>query len=79
MAESPEFGELRKIRSSYKNNIGAVLPLATCALDKRQSIAVSAKLNKTLFDLYGLKDGQDFDHEQIQVLTVVLDYSNLKS
>ena len=29
MAKSPDFGELRKSRSSYKNNFGATLPLDT--------------------------------------------------
>lgn len=48
MAQSPEFGELRLFRSSYKNNIGAKLPLDTYQLDKRQSIAVSAQLNTAL-------------------------------
>ena len=45
MAEKPEFGELRKIRSSYKNNIGSNLPPNTYALNKRQSIAVASRLN----------------------------------
>jgi hypothetical protein len=48
MAATPEFGELLKISSSYINNIGAALPLETYALDKRQSIAVSAQLNTAL-------------------------------
>ncbi len=48
MAESHEFGEVRKIRSSYKNNIGADLPIETYALNQRQSIAVSARLNTAL-------------------------------
>jgi phage regulator Rha-like protein len=48
MAKSPEFGELLKISSSYKNNLGAELPIETYALNKRQSVAVAAKLNTTL-------------------------------
>ena len=48
MAKSPDFGELRKSRSSYKNNFGATLPLDTYALNKRQSIAVAARLNTSL-------------------------------
>lgn len=48
MAESPDFGELLKLRSSYKNNFGATLPLNTYALNKRQSIAVAARLNTSL-------------------------------
>lgn len=48
MAESPEFGELQKISSSYVNNLGAILPLDTYALNKRQSLAVAAKLNTAL-------------------------------
>lgn len=48
MAESPEFGELRKIRSSYINNLDASIPIETYELDKRQSMAVSAKLNTAM-------------------------------
>ena len=48
MAESREFGELRKFRSSYINNLGVELPIETYQLDKRQSIAVSARLNTDL-------------------------------
>ena len=48
MSKSPEFGDLLKISSSYKNNIGANIPIETYQLDKRQSIAVAAKLNTAL-------------------------------
>ncbi len=48
MSASLEFGELRKIRTSYTNNIGAVIELETYQLDKRQSVAVSARLNTNL-------------------------------
>lgn len=48
MAGSPEFGEVLKISSSYTNNIGAELKLETYSLNKRQSIAVAARLNTSL-------------------------------
>lgn len=66
MSESPEFGELRKVRSSYLNNIGARLPIDTYELDRRQSLAVSAKLNTGLLmrviDRWQeLEEAQQFD------------------
>ena len=45
LAKDAAFGELLKISSSYINNFGATLPLETYALNKRQSIAVAARLN----------------------------------
>ena len=45
MAKDEAFGELLEFSSSYTNNFGAVLPLNTYALNKRQSIAVAARLN----------------------------------
>ena len=48
MATDPEFKEVSKIDTSYTNNIGAKLPLQTYQLDKRQSIAVAARLNTGL-------------------------------
>lgn len=48
MATGHEFGEIRKFRSSYTNNIGATLPLETYKLDKRQSVAVAARLNTAM-------------------------------
>lgn len=48
MAQEPEFGELRNFRSSYINNLGAELPVETYLLDKRQSLAVAARLNTAM-------------------------------
>ncbi len=46
MAESPEFGNIRKIRKSPSDGVGR--PFYTYELDKRQSMAVSAKLNTAM-------------------------------
>ena len=48
LSKNKDFGELRKIRSSYKNNLGVDLPLDTYELDERQSIAVASRLNTSL-------------------------------
>jgi len=47
MATGPEFGLLRKIRTKQKTGFGEK-EIDTYALDKRQSIAVSARLNTAL-------------------------------
>ena len=48
MAESPEFGAITKISYSFQMPNNAVGTKQTYALNKRQSIAVAAKLNTTL-------------------------------
>ena len=48
MAETTEFGEVKPIMTSYTNNIGAVLPLETLALTKKQAIASGARLDNTM-------------------------------
>lgn len=45
MAEEMDFGELLKISTSYKNNIGAELKIETYQLNKRQVFAVASRLN----------------------------------
>ena len=40
MAQDVDFGELRKFRSSYTNNIGAILPLETYQLNKRECLTL---------------------------------------
>lgn len=48
MAESPEFGTITKISYSYKMPNNAVGKKETYALNKRQSVAVAARLNTAL-------------------------------
>jgi hypothetical protein len=48
LAEEPSFGKLDKMATYYVNGAGASVGLETYALNKKQAIAVGAKLNNKL-------------------------------
>jgi len=48
MAKNLDFGQLRKFRSSYSKGNNATAEIETYSLNKRQSIAVAARLNTSL-------------------------------